>query len=103
MALLVVCPPEEIAVHAIDILDIILSLPPGYNVGASQPNLLRTFGLKISGHCSSATSNSLPLNEQRSHFLKNVFEIISNIHDGNEYLLCVESWSEFIIKNFPVK
>lgn len=104
MAVLLVCPPEVIAVHAIDILNIILSLPPGYDVGVSQANLLRSFGVKISGHSSSSIhSTSLPLNENRTLFLKNVFEVIGSIQDGNEYLSCVEPWAEFIAKNFPVK
>lgn len=62
--------------------------------GISKAHLFRALGVSV--------SSCPPLPEQRLQFLNGSFNTIDTFIDSTEYINCLETWAQFIAKNFSV-
>ncbi|XP_036228602.2 VPS35 endosomal protein sorting factor-like isoform X1 [Bactrocera oleae] len=62
--------------------------------GISKAHLFRALGVSV--------SSCPPLPEQRLQFLNGSFNTIDTFIDSTEYINCLETWAQFIAKNFSI-
>ncbi|XP_039948158.1 VPS35 endosomal protein sorting factor-like isoform X2 [Bactrocera neohumeralis] len=91
ISMLNVFQPKFIAANALEFVKLLGS---SNTEGISKGNLFRALGISVSDYP--------PLPEQRLQFLNGSFNTIDTFTDPIEYINCIETWAQFIAKNFAI-
>uniref|UniRef100_A0A0K8V8T8 UPF0505 protein CG8202 n=2 Tax=Bactrocera latifrons TaxID=174628 RepID=A0A0K8V8T8_BACLA len=83
--------PKFIASNALEFVKLLAS---SNTEGISKGHLFRALGISV--------SNYPPLPEQRLQLLNGSFNTIDTFTDAIEYINCIETWTQFIAKNFSI-
>ncbi|XP_011208196.2 VPS35 endosomal protein sorting factor-like isoform X3 [Bactrocera dorsalis] len=91
ISMLNVFQPKFIAANALEFVKLLAS---SNTEGISKGHLFRALGISVSDYP--------PLPEQRLQFLNGSFNTIDTFTDPIEYINCIETWTQFIAKNFSI-